>query len=218
MYSPCIQNALQNAVRECISRVFCHQDALFPSESLKSCAMGKYCHAFAIPPFARGSARDQCCDLSLTEVVACPSEGASAVARPSLGHQRCGSSFTGVLACPLRGGASAVVHCLSKLALLVISAPSTWRHQRCGSSLMWRCDRRVRPLYGGASVVARPLCGNASTATKKRVHRKVPSWVRPSCDAFLSGKSWQCFVAVHSRRGATGRGTPSQIQRRLRGR
>lgn len=39
----------------------------------------------------------------------------------------------------------------------------------------------------------RPLC--------IRVHRKVPSWVRPSCNAFLSGKSWQYFVAVHPRRG-----------------
>lgn len=145
MCSPCIQNVLQNAVRECISRVFCHQDALFPSESLKSCAMGKYCHAFAIPPFARGPARDQCCDLSLTEVVACPYVkvralwldlhwGTSVVARPSLGHQR------------------------------------------CGSSLMWRCDRRVRPLYGGASVVARPLCGNASAATRKSraAERRLP--------------------------------------------
>ncbi len=37
----------------------CHQGALFPSESLKSCTMGKYCHAFAILPFVRGSARDQ---------------------------------------------------------------------------------------------------------------------------------------------------------------
>ncbi len=40
-----------------------------------------------------------------------------------------------------------------------------------------------------------PFRGDASTATKKRVHRKVPSWVRPSCNAFLSGKSWQYFVA-----------------------
>ena len=40
----------------------------------------------------------------------------------------------------------------------------------------------------------RPLC--------IRVHRKVPSWVRPSCNAFLSGKSWQYFVAVHPRRGS----------------
>ena len=39
----------------------------------------------------------------------------------------------------------------------------------------------------------RPLC--------IRVHRKAPSWVRPSCNAFLSGKSWQYFVAVHPRRG-----------------
>ena len=45
--SPCIQNALQSAVWEYISRVSCHQDALFPSESLKSCTMGKYCHAFS---------------------------------------------------------------------------------------------------------------------------------------------------------------------------
>lgn len=48
--------------------------------------------------------------------------------------QHRGSTFTGVLACPLREGASVVVHCLSKLALLVISAPSTWRRQRRGSS------------------------------------------------------------------------------------
>ena len=34
-----------------------------------------------------------------------------------------------------------------------------------------------------------------------RVHRKAPFWVRPSCNAFLSGKSWQYFVAVHPRRG-----------------
>ena len=39
----------------------------------------------------------------------------------------------------------------------------------------------------------RPLC--------IRVHRKVPSWVGPSCNAFLSGKLWQYFVAVHPRRG-----------------
>lgn len=57
--SPCIQNALQSAVWEYISRVSCHQDALFPSESLKSCTMGKYCHSFAILPFVRGPARDQ---------------------------------------------------------------------------------------------------------------------------------------------------------------
>ncbi len=42
------QNALQSAVWEYISRVSCHQDALFPSESLKSCTMGKYCHAFRL--------------------------------------------------------------------------------------------------------------------------------------------------------------------------
>ena len=40
----------------------------------------------------------------------------------------------------------------------------------------------------------RPLC--------IRVHRKVPSWARSSCNAFLSGKLWQYFVAVHSRRGS----------------
>lgn len=34
-----------------------------------------------------------------------------------------------------------------------------------------------------------------------RVHRKAPSWARSSCNAFLSGKLWQYFVAVHSRRG-----------------
>lgn len=34
-----------------------------------------------------------------------------------------------------------------------------------------------------------------------RVHRKAPSWARSSCNAFLSGKSWQYFVAMHSRRG-----------------
>lgn len=42
----------------------------------------------------------------------------------------------------------------------------------------------------------RPLC--------IRVHRKVPSWARSSCNAFLSGKSWQYFVAVHSRRALQG--------------
>ena len=39
----------------------------------------------------------------------------------------------------------------------------------------------------------RPLC--------IRVHRKGLFWVRPSCNAFLSGKSWQYFVAMHPRRG-----------------
>ena len=39
----------------------------------------------------------------------------------------------------------------------------------------------------------RPLC--------IRVHRKAPSWARSSCNAFLSGKLWQYFVAVHPRRG-----------------
>ena len=41
--------------------------------------------------------------------------------------------------------------------------------------------------------------GDASTATKKRVQPKVPSWVRSSRNAFLSGKSWQYFVAMHPR-------------------
>lgn len=161
--SPCIQNALQNAIREYISRVSCHQDALFPSASLKSCTVGKSCHSFAILPFVRGPARDQ----------------------------RRGSSFTAVLACPPREGASAVAG---------------------GASVA------VRPLRGGVSAVICPFRGDASTATKKRVQPKVPSWVRSSRNAFLSGKSWQYFVAMHSRRGATGRGTPSQIRRRLRGR
>ena len=76
----------------------------------------------------------------------------------------------------------------------------------------------VRPLRGGVGAVICPFRGDASTATKKRVQPKVPSWVRSSRNAFLSGKSWQYFVAMHSRRGATGRGTPSQIRRRLRGR
>ena len=112
--------------------------------------------------------------------------------RGSLVHdQRWGSSFTAVLACPLREDASAVAG---------------------GASVA------VRSLRGGVSAVICPFRGDASTATKKRVQPKVPSWVRPSCNAFLSGKSWQYFVAVHSRRGATGRGTPSQIRRRLRGR
>ena len=31
---------------------------------------------------------------------------------------------------------------------------------------------------------------------------KGPFWVRPSCNAFLSGKSWQYFVAVHPPEGA----------------
>ena len=39
----------------------------------------------------------------------------------------------------------------------------------------------------------RPLC--------IRVHRKAPSWARSSCNAFLSGKLWQYFVAVRPRRG-----------------
>ena len=39
----------------------------------------------------------------------------------------------------------------------------------------------------------RPLC--------IRVHRKGLFWVRPSCNAFLSGKLWQYFVAMHPRRG-----------------
>ena len=76
----------------------------------------------------------------------------------------------------------------------------------------------VRPLRGGVGAVICPFRGDASTATKKRVQPKGPFWVRSSCNAFLSGKSWQYFVAAHSRRGATGRGTPSQIRRRLRGR
>lgn len=46
--------------------------------------------------------------------------------------------------------------------------------------------------------------GDASTTTKKRVQPKVPSWARSSCNAFLSGKSWQYFVAVHSRRALQG--------------
>lgn len=55
----------------------------------------------------------------------------------------------------------------------------------------------VRPLRGGVSAVICPFRGDASTATKKRVQPKVPSWVRSSRNAFLSGKSWRYFVAMH---------------------
>ena len=43
--SPCIQNALQSAVWEYISRVSCHQGALLPSKPLKSCMTSESCHA-----------------------------------------------------------------------------------------------------------------------------------------------------------------------------
>ena len=59
-------------------------------------------------------------------------------------------------------------------------------------------DRIMRPSfymrkYWVKPGKKRPLC--------IRVHRKAPSWARSSCNAFLSGKLWQYFVAVHPRRG-----------------
>ena len=132
-------------------------------------------------------------------------EGSSVVAHPPLGRWRCGLSSTWKYQ---RRDLSSTWRCkrrcplLAKLAL--ISAPSTWRHQRCASSFMRECQR-------GKKKIAR--------------RRKAPSLARPSRSAFLSGKSWQYFVAMHSRRGAsvrqrkaTGRETPSRIRHRLRGR
>lgn len=49
----CILKGVKNAVREYISRISCPEGPLFPSGALKSCAMGKFCHSFVIPPSAR---------------------------------------------------------------------------------------------------------------------------------------------------------------------
>ena len=56
---------------------------------------------------------------------------------------------------------------------------------------MWRCQRCDMSFPRGCQY------GNGKMRAPK-----VPSWVRPSCNAFLSGKSWQYFVAVHPRRGS----------------
>lgn len=160
-------------------------------------------------------------------------------------HHR-GSTFTGILACPLREGANAVarpfVGVLASWFILHVEAKASWfalcwgvsaaAHPLCGGTSVVIC-----PLRGGTSAVARPLCGgtdavvrllrgNASAARKKIARRrKAPSLARPSRSAFLSGKSWHYFVAMHfpkERIGAateaTGRETPSRTRRRLRGR
>ena len=82
------------------------------------------------------------------------------------------------------------------------------RRKRCGSSLMWGHRRCGSPFM--------QECQWGSEKIARR--RKAPSLARPNRSAFLSGKPWQYFVAMHSRRGATGRETPSRIRHRLRGR
>lgn len=115
--------------------------------------------------------------------------------------QHRGSTFTGILACPLREGANAV-------ARPFVGVLASW------FVLRW-----------GVSAAVRSLCRNVSGQRKNARRRKAPSLARPSRSAFLSGKSWHYFVAMHSRKGAsvrqrkaTGRGTPSRTRRRLRGR
>lgn len=126
--------------------------------------------------------------------------------------QHRGSTFTGILACPLREGANAV-------ARPFVGVLASW------FVLRWGVSAAARPLREGASAAVRSLCRNVSGQRKNARRRKAPSLARPSRSAFLSGKSWHYFVAMHSRKGAsvrqwkaTGRGTLSQIRHRLRGR
>ena len=189
--SPCMQNALQNAVGECISRVSCHEDPLFPSASLESCTVGKSCHSFS----------------------ACLSCGSSGRDR----HR--GSTFTGILACPLREGANAVACPLCGGGASIAVRPSLGSsvvvhpllgHQRCGSSSTRRCKRCGSSLMWGYRCCGSPFARECQRGKKKTARRrKAPSLARPSRSAFLSGKSWRYFVAMNFPKGHIGAATES---------
>lgn len=144
--SPCMQNALQNAVGECISRVSCHEDPLFPSASLKSCTVGKSCHSFST-----------CLSCGSFAIPACAgAQGATGItARPSLGYWRVPYVKVQTLWLVLYVGVLA-----SRFALYV-EALTSWFILRWGVSVV------VRSLPGGASAAVRSLCRNVSAATEK---------------------------------------------------
>ena len=162
--SPCMQNALQNAVGECISRVSCHEDPLFPSASLKSCTVGKSCHSFFDLSFVR-----ELCDSCLRG-----SSGARPASRLDL--------YWDISVSPLREGANAVarpfVGVLASWVILYVEVQASW------FVLRWGVSAAARPLREGASAAARPLCGggtdavvrllrgNASAARKNRAPSK----------------------------------------------
>lgn len=188
----------------------------------------------------RGSSgRDQHRGSTFTGILACPlREGANAVARPFVGvlaswfilhveakaswfalcwgvsaaaHPLCGG--TSVVICPLREGASAVARPL------------------CGAQASpFALYAKVQALrlvpYVGVPTLWFAFCAGMPARQEKTARRrKALSLARPSRSAFLSGKSWHYFVAMHSQKGAsvrqrkaTGRGTPSRTRRRLRGR